>query len=119
MRSRVANLANLVVKPANESGGYGMLMGPKSSQAERDQFTDLIRRNPPQLHRAASDQSGPPRQRWWKNGIERGHLDLRPFILSGRDVRVTTGGLTRVAMRKGSLVVNSSQGGRQQRHLDR
>jgi uncharacterized circularly permuted ATP-grasp superfamily protein len=106
----LANLANLVVKPANESGGYGMLMGPKSSQAERDQFTDLIRRNPRNyIAQPVISLSTTPTL--VENGIEPRHLDLRPFILSGRDVRVTTGGLTRVAMRKGSLVVNSSQGG--------
>ena len=106
----LANLATLVVKPTNESGGYGMLMGPKSTEDERRQFAELVRANPrnyiaqPVVQISTTptliDQEVEPR-----------HVDLRPFILSGSDVQVTTGGLTRVAMRKGSLVVNSSQGG--------
>ena len=104
------NLDELVVKPANESGGYGMLIGPKASKAERKKFAKLIKANPrnymaqPMLNLSTSptliDQHAEPR-----------HLDLRPFILSGANQYVTTGGLTRVAMRKGSIVVNSSQGG--------
>ena len=106
----LANLATLVVKPANESGGYGMLMGPKSTPAERAQFTELIQQNPRNyIAQPVISLSTTPTL--VEGGIEPRHLDLRPFILSGRDVRVTTGGLTRVAMRKGSLVVNSSQGG--------
>ncbi len=104
------NLDQLVVKPANESGGYGMMIGPKASKKERNQFARQIRANPrnymaqPMLNLSTSptliDTHAEPR-----------HLDLRPFILSGADNYVTTGGLTRVAMRKGSIVVNSSQGG--------
>ncbi len=104
------NLDQLVVKPANESGGYGMLIGPKATRKERNQFARQIRANPrnymaqPMLNLSTSptliDTHAEPR-----------HLDLRPFILSGADNYVTTGGLTRVAMRKGSIVVNSSQGG--------
>ena len=104
------NLDKLVVKPANESGGYGMLLGPQATRAERNKFARLIRANPrnymaqPMLTLSTSptliDQHVEPR-----------HLDLRPFILSGSNTYVTTGGLTRVAMRKGSMVVNSSQGG--------
>jgi uncharacterized circularly permuted ATP-grasp superfamily protein len=106
----LANLANLVVKPANESGGYGMLMGPKSSHSERLQFAELVRQNPRNyIAQPVISLSTTPTL--VEDGIEPRHLDLRPFILSGRDVKVTTGGLTRVAMRKGSLVVNSSQGG--------
>jgi uncharacterized circularly permuted ATP-grasp superfamily protein len=106
----LANLANLVVKPANESGGYGMLMGPRSTQAERAKFADLVRENPRNyIAQPVITLSTTPTL--VESGIEPRHLDLRPFILSGRQVRVTTGGLTRVAMRKGSLVVNSSQGG--------
>ena len=106
----LANLATLVVKPANESGGYGMLMGPKSSEAERKRFTELIQRNP-RNYIAQPVVSLSTMPTLVEDGIEPRHLDLRPFILSGREVQVTTGGLTRVAMRKGSLVVNSSQGG--------
>ncbi len=106
----LANLATLVVKPANESGGYGMLMGPKSTQAERAQFAELVRNNPRNyIAQPVISLSTTPTL--VDSGIEPRHLDLRPFILSGRQVRVTTGGLTRVAMRRGSLVVNSSQGG--------
>ena len=104
------NLQNLVVKPANESGGYGMLIGPQSTRKQREDFTRSIRANPrnymaqPMLKlSAAPTLTG--------NAMEPRHLDLRPFILSGKDIHVTTGGLTRVALRKGSTVVNSSQGG--------
>ncbi|MDY6812511.1 MAG: circularly permuted type 2 ATP-grasp protein [Pseudomonadota bacterium] len=106
----LANLAELVVKPANESGGYGMLIGPRASRQEIETFADLVRQDPrnyiaqPTLKLSTvptlTDHSAEPR-----------HVDLRPFILSGVDTYVTTGGLTRVAMRAGSLVVNSSQGG--------
>jgi uncharacterized circularly permuted ATP-grasp superfamily protein len=106
----LANLATLVVKPANESGGYGMLMGPKASAAERAQFAELVRRHPRNyIAQPVISLSTTPTL--IDDGLEPRHLDLRPFILSGRQVQVTTGGLTRVAMRKGSLVVNSSQGG--------
>jgi uncharacterized circularly permuted ATP-grasp superfamily protein len=110
------NLDKLVVKPANESGGYGMLIGPKASKAERDKFARQILANPrnymaqpmlllstaPTLVDAPNQPGGTAEAR---------HLDLRPFILSGKKTYVTTGGLTRVALRKGSTVVNSSQGG--------
>jgi len=106
----LANLANLVVKPANESGGYGMLMGPRSTHADRAQFAQLVQQNPRNyIAQPVISLSTTPTL--VEDGIEPRHLDLRPFILSGRNVQVTTGGLTRVAMRKGSLVVNSSQGG--------
>jgi uncharacterized circularly permuted ATP-grasp superfamily protein len=106
----IANLATLVVKPANESGGYGMLMGPRSSEAERSHFEQLIRANPRNyIAQPVISLSTTPTL--VESGLEPRHLDLRPFILSGRRVQVTMGGLTRVAMRRGSLVVNSSQGG--------
>ncbi len=106
----LANLATLVVKPANESGGYGMLMGPMSSESERRGFAELVRQNPRNyIAQPVISLSTTPTL--VEGGIEPRHLDLRPFILSGRQVQVTTGGLTRVAMRAGSLVVNSSQGG--------
>jgi uncharacterized circularly permuted ATP-grasp superfamily protein len=106
----LGHLEELVVKPANESGGYGMLMGPKSSPEERAQFAQLISENPRNyIAQPVISLSTTPTL---VDGLlEPRHLDLRPFILSGRDTQVTTGGLTRVAMRKGSLVVNSSQGG--------
>lgn len=106
----LANLHNLVVKPANESGGYGMLMGPRSSQAERAAFADLVRAHPRNyIAQPVISLSTTPTL--VDGGLEPRHLDLRPFILSASRIRVTMGGLTRVAMRKGSLVVNSSQGG--------
>ncbi len=106
----LANLESLVVKPANESGGYGMLMGPRSSSVEREAFSHLVRQNPRNyIAQPVIQLSTTPTL--VDGGIEPRHLDLRPFILSGRDTQVTTGGLTRVAMRQGSLVVNSSQGG--------
>ncbi|AWL13176.1 uncharacterized protein HMF8227_02725 [Saliniradius amylolyticus] len=104
------NIEKLVVKPANESGGYGMLIGPHASQEECDKFRRLLKRDPrnyiaqPMLNLSTAPTL-------IGNKAEPRHLDLRPFILSGRDVQVTMGGLTRVALRKGSIVVNSSQGG--------
>ncbi|AGA89537.1 hypothetical protein Thimo_0698 [Thioflavicoccus mobilis 8321] len=103
-------METMVVKPANESGGYGMLVGPASTQAERDRFAELIRRDPRNyIAQPALRLSTVPTI--VKGGIEPRHVDLRPFILSADRQRVTMGGLTRVALRQGSLVVNSSQGG--------
>lgn len=106
----LAHLDELVVKPANESGGYGMLVGPHSTAEEREQFADLIRRDPRNyIAQPTITLSTVPSI--VDSHVEPRHVDMRPFILSSDDVRVTMGGLTRVAMRKGSLVVNSSQGG--------
>jgi uncharacterized circularly permuted ATP-grasp superfamily protein len=105
-----ANLATMVVKPANESGGYGMLVGPASTRKQRTDFVKIIRKNPRNyIAQPALKLSTMPTIIGKK--IEPRHLDLRPFILSADRQSVTTGGLTRVALRKGSLVVNSSQGG--------
>jgi len=105
------HLDQLVVKPANESGGYGMLIGPRASKKERDTFKELIIANP-RNYMAQPTLSLSTAPTLTDSGIEPRHLDLRPFILSrGDSTYVTTGGLTRVAMTKGSLVVNSSQGG--------
>ncbi|MBL6749819.1 MAG: circularly permuted type 2 ATP-grasp protein [Nevskia sp.] len=107
----LANLDKLVVKPANESGGYGMLIGPRSSREERERFARLIEKNPRNYmaQPTLSLSTGPTIT---DEGVEPRHLDLRPFILSrGESTYVTTGGLTRVALVKNSLVVNSSQGG--------
>jgi len=104
------NLDSLVVKPANESGGYGMMIGPRASAAERAKFADLIRANPRNyMAQPTLDISTAPTLA--DNKLAPRHLDLRPFVLQSDQVYVTTGGLTRVALRKGSLVVNSSQGG--------
>lgn len=106
----LANLDKLVVKPANESGGYGMLIGPYATKAERDTFAKLIKKNPRNyIGQPTLGISTVPTI--VGKTLEPRHVDLRPFILSGKKTSVTTGGLTRVALRKGSLVVNSSQGG--------
>ena len=104
------HLDELVVKPANESGGYGMLMGPMSTRAERETFDTLIRKNP-RNYIAQPTLAISTVPTVVNTDVEPRHVDLRPFILSGKKTQVTTGGLTRVALRKGSLVVNSSQGG--------
>ena len=104
------NLDKLVIKPANESGGYGMLMGPMSTASERETFTSLIKKDPRNyIGQPTLGISTVPTV--VGRDLEPRHVDLRPFILSGKNPLVTTGGLTRVALRKGSLVVNSSQGG--------
>ncbi len=104
------HLHELVVKPANESGGYGMLMGTTSTRDERETFAKLIRRNPRNyIAQPTLGISTVPTV--VGTGLQPRHVDLRPFILSGCKTHVTMGGLTRVALRKGSLVVNSSQGG--------
>lgn len=105
-----ANLDKLVVKPASESGGYGMLIGPHATSAERKKFRGLIEKTPRNyIAQPALSLSTVPTL--VTDTIEPRHVDLRPFILQGRESYVTPGGLTRVALRKGSLVVNSSQGG--------
>jgi hypothetical protein len=104
------NLDKLVVKPANESGGYGMLMGPKSSKKEREEFATRIKANPRNyMAQPLVNLSTAPIL--IDDSVEPRHIDLRPFILQGKNSYVTPGGLTRVALVKGSYVVNSSQGG--------
>ena len=104
------NIEQMVVKPANESGGYGMMVGPHASKAEHKKFRSLIEKNP-RNYIAQPTISLSTAPTIIGNEIEPRHLDLRPFILQGADSYVSAGGLTRVAMTKGSLVVNSSQGG--------
>ena len=104
------NLHDLVVKPVNESGGYGMLIGPASTRAERDEFAARVRRRP-RDYIAQPTLALSTTPTLVGNRIEPRHVDLRPFILSSDRCQITTGGLTRVAIRKGSLIVNSSQGG--------
>ncbi|TWT31890.1 circularly permuted type 2 ATP-grasp protein [Blastopirellula retiformator] len=104
------NLHNFVVKPANESGGYGMLIGPRSTREEQAKFADLIKANP-RNYIAQPTLSLSRAPVIIEDRLEGRHVDLRPFIIYGRDVFVLPGGLTRVALKKGSLVVNSSQGG--------
>ena len=104
------HLHELVVKPANESGGYGMLMGPSATKAERETFAKLIEQDPRNyIAQPMVGISTVPTV--VGRNLEARHVDLRPFILSGSEIQVTAGGLTRVALRRGSLVVNSSQGG--------
>ncbi len=106
----LANLDKLVVKAVGESGGYGMLVGPHASRAEREDFARKLKADPEnyiaqptiQLSTAPTFVDG---------GVEARHVDLRPFILHGEKTTIVPGGLTRVALRRGSLVVNSSQGG--------
>lgn len=105
------NLDKLVVKPANESGGYGMLIGPHSTKKERETFATLIKANPRNYIAQPTLALSTAPSLIGKELIEPRHLDLRPFVLQAKDSYVTPGGLTRVAMKKGSLVVNSSQGG--------
>jgi uncharacterized circularly permuted ATP-grasp superfamily protein len=104
------HLDELVVKAANESGGYGMLIGPHASSAEREKFAALIRDNPRNyIAQPTLTLSRVPTI--VGDHFEGRHVDLRPYILYGKSIYVLPGGLTRVALRKGSLVVNSSQGG--------
>ncbi len=109
-RHVLANLDKLVVKEAHGSGGYGMLMGPTATPDERNAFADLIRQAPrnyiaqPLISLSRVPTLTP-------EGFEGRHVDLRPYVLYGRDIYVLPGGLTRVALRPGSMVVNSSQGG--------
>jgi len=106
----LAHIAELVVKPANESGGYGMLIGPRSTKKEQAEFKRLIKADP-RNYIAQPTLSLSTCPTFVPGGVGGRHVDLRPFVLSGRDTYVTTGGLTRVALKAGSLVVNSSQGG--------
>jgi uncharacterized circularly permuted ATP-grasp superfamily protein len=106
----LANLDKLVVKPVDGSGGYGMLMGPMSSKTEREKFARSLKADPRSfVAQPVITLSTVPTL--VDSVFEPRHVDLRPFILSGSQTSVTTGGLTRVALKKGSLVVNSSQGG--------
>lgn len=104
------NLDKLVVKPANESGGYGMLIGPQASKKELDEFARRIKADPRNyMAQPLISLSTVPILS--ERVVEPRHVDLRPFVLQGDKSYVTAGGLTRVAMVKGSYVVNSSQGG--------
>ena len=107
----LANLDKLVVKTVNESGGYGMLIGPASTATQRDEFRERVRGPPARLHRPADDLSCRTHPTFVDGKLEGRHVDLRPFVLCGEKVMVVPGGLTRVALPRGSLVVNSSQGG--------
>ena len=104
------HLDQLVVKPANESGGYGMLIGDRASKAERERFARRIKADP-RNYMAQPIISLSTVPTLGDSGVAPRHVDLRPFILQSDNTQVTAGGLTRVALVEGSLVVNSSQGG--------
>jgi uncharacterized circularly permuted ATP-grasp superfamily protein len=106
----LANLDKLVVKSANESGGYGMLIGTQASPQERAEFSQRILATP-RNYIAQPTLSLSRVPTLIDDQIEGCHVDLRPYILYGKDIYVNPGGLTRVALKRGSLVVNSSQGG--------
>jgi len=106
----LANLKDLVIKPANESGGYGMLIGPRATAAEREKFAKLVQADP-RNYIAQPTLSLSRVPIFLGDHLEGRHVDLRPFIVYGREIYVLPGGLTRVALQRGSLVVNSSQGG--------
>jgi uncharacterized circularly permuted ATP-grasp superfamily protein len=104
------HMADLVVKETHGAGGYGMLVGPAATRAEIDQFREVVKSRPEQyIAQPTLALSTCPT--YVESGIAPRHIDLRPFVLSGKEVRMVPGGLTRVALREGSLVVNSSQGG--------
>jgi uncharacterized circularly permuted ATP-grasp superfamily protein len=106
----LANMPELVVKEVHGAGGYGMLVGPASTKAEIEHFRKLVEAKPEgYIAQPTLALSNCPT--YVENGIAPRHLDLRPFVLSGKGVNMVPGGLTRVALRDGSLVVNSSQGG--------
>jgi uncharacterized circularly permuted ATP-grasp superfamily protein len=104
------HLHELVVKEVHGSGGYGMLVGPASTMTQRAEFRERILANP-EKYIAQPTLALSTCPTFVERGIAPRHIDLRPFVLSGKDVRMVPGGLTRVALKEGSLVVNSSQGG--------
>ena len=111
LRYVLDHLGELVVKEVHGSGGYGMLVGPHANQAERADFAKRLAAHPDNyIAQPTLALSTCPT--FVKSGVAPRHVDLRPFVLTGADgVRIVPGGLTRVALREGSLVVNSSQGG--------
>ena len=106
----LANLKDLVVKEVHGAGGYGMLVGPASTQAEIEEFRQAVIAKP-DGYIAQPTLSLSTCPTYVQSGIAPRHIDLRPFVLSGKKVQTVPGGLTRVALKEGSLVVNSSQGG--------
>jgi uncharacterized circularly permuted ATP-grasp superfamily protein len=106
----IDNLDKLVVKAVGESGGYGMLIGPHSTAEERQNFRDLIEANP-RNYIAQPTLALSTAPCLIGNEIVSRHVDLRPYVLYGDEINIIPGGLTRVALKEGSLVVNSSQGG--------
>ncbi len=105
------HLPELVVKEVQGSGGYGMLVGPAATKAEISSLPRRVLRKNPANYIAQPTLSLSTCPTFVKRGIAPRHVDLRPYVLSGKDIVMVPGGLTRVALREGSLVVNSSQGG--------
>ena len=106
----IENIQKLVVKQTDASGGYGMLIGPKSTKKQQVEFIEKIKNNPRNyIAQPTINLSRVPTLS--DEGIEGRHVDLRPFVLYGKEMKIIPGALTRVALSKGSLVVNSSQGG--------
>ncbi|MBX9799483.1 MAG: circularly permuted type 2 ATP-grasp protein, partial [Burkholderiaceae bacterium] len=106
----LANLPELVVKEVHGAGGYGMLVGPASTKAEIEAFRQrIIARPDGYIAQPTLALSACPT--FVESGVAPRHIDLRPFVLSGKTISMVPGGLTRVALKEGSLVVNSSQGG--------
>ena len=106
----LAHLPELVVKEVHGAGGYGMLVGPAASKQEIEDFRAALLANPGgYIAQPTLSLSSCPT--FVDSGVAPRHIDLRPFVLSGRTVQMVPGGLTRVALKEGSLVVNSSQGG--------
>ena len=106
----LAHLDELVVKEVHGAGGYGMLIGPMATKAEIAHFREAVQANPAgYIAQPTLSLSSCPT--FVESGVAPRHIDLRPFVLTGRDVQIAPGGLTRVALKEGSLVVNSSQGG--------
>ena len=110
LKYMLANLGALVTKEVHGAGGYGMLVGPASTKHEVAEFAERVKANPRNyISQPTLALSTCPT--FVDSGIAPRHIDLRPFVLSGKEVKIMPGGLTRVALKQGSLVVNSSQGG--------
>jgi uncharacterized circularly permuted ATP-grasp superfamily protein len=110
LKYTLAHMKDLVVKEVHGAGGYGMLVGPAATQKEIDDFRAAVQANPGgYIAQPTLSLSSCPT--FVERGIAPRHIDLRPFVLSGKEVQMVPGGLTRVALKEGSLVVNSSQGG--------
>jgi uncharacterized circularly permuted ATP-grasp superfamily protein len=106
----LAHLPELVVKEVHGAGGYGMLIGPAATRAQIEEFRQKILAHP-ERYIAQPTLALSTSPTFTERGLAPRHIDLRPFVLSGREITIVPGGLTRVALRDGSLVVNSSQGG--------
>jgi len=110
LKYTLEHLEELVVKEVHGSGGYGMLVGPQASKADREAYAERIKADPGDfIAQPTLALSTCPT--FVESGVAPRHVDFRPYVLTGRNMRLTKGGLTRVALRSGSLVVNSSQGG--------